>query len=67
VLETQRDEQPMHTPAGRRIAICPATYTDTTCASCQVCARADRGDVIIGFPAHVTRTWQIDEQMPLFG
>ena len=26
------------TPAGRRIAICPATYTDATCKSCGACA-----------------------------
>ena len=30
---------PRFTPAGRRIAICPATYTDATCKSCGACAR----------------------------
>ena len=29
---------PRRTPAGRLIAICPATYTDATCQSCGACA-----------------------------
>jgi hypothetical protein len=42
----------LHTPAGRRIVICPATYRDdVTCASCRLCAVAGR-KVIVGFPAH---------------
>ena len=41
---------PRYTPAGRRIAVCPATYTDATCRSCCVCAHAR--DAVIGFPAH---------------
>ena len=41
---------PRYTPAGRRIAICPATYTDATCKSCGACARVR--DAVIGFPAH---------------
>ena len=41
---------PRYTPAGRRIAICPATYTDATCKSCGACARPR--DAVIGFPAH---------------
>ena len=39
-----------HTPAGRRIPICPATYTDANCKSCGVCA--EPRDAVIGFPAH---------------
>ena len=30
---------PRRTPAGRRIAVCPATYSDATCKSCGACAR----------------------------
>jgi hypothetical protein len=30
---------PRHTPAGKRIAICPATYSDATCKTCGACAR----------------------------
>jgi hypothetical protein len=41
---------PRHTPAGRRIAICPATYSDATCKTCGACARIR--DAVIGFPAH---------------
>lgn len=40
------------TPAGRVVAICPAsTHEGISCASCGVCAKADR-KAIIGFPAH---------------
>jgi hypothetical protein len=43
------------TPAGRTIIVCPAQTRDgVTCATCGLCARADRG-VIIGFRAHGTR------------
>jgi hypothetical protein len=41
---------PIHTPAGRRIAVCPATYTSTTCEACRACAKPR--EAIIGFPAH---------------
>jgi hypothetical protein len=39
-----------HTTAGRRIAVCPATYSDATCKTCGACARVR--DAVIGFPAH---------------
>jgi hypothetical protein len=43
------------TPAGRHVAICPATISDdVTCASCGLCAEAGRKS-IIGFPAHGNR------------
>jgi len=41
---------PRFTPAGRRIAVCPATYSDATCKSCGACAHVR--DAVIGFPAH---------------
>jgi hypothetical protein len=41
---------PRHTPTGRRIAICPATYSDATCKTCGACAHVR--DAVIGFPAH---------------
>jgi hypothetical protein len=31
-----------YTPAGRRIAICPATYSDATCKTCGACALCQR-------------------------
>lgn len=43
----------LETPLGRSVAVCPATYLDTNCAACGLCARADR-KVIVGFPAHGT-------------
>jgi hypothetical protein len=45
---------PQYTPAGRRIAICPATYSDATCKTCGACAHVR--DAVIGFPAH--GAWQ---------
>jgi hypothetical protein len=44
---------PSFTSKGRRIAVCPATYSDATCASCRACAHSRNG-TIIGFPAHGT-------------
>lgn len=40
------------TPAGRKVATCPATYRDdVTCATCGLCQVQGR-KVIVGFPAH---------------
>jgi hypothetical protein len=39
------------TPQGRLVAQCPATYNDTSCKDCGLCAKANR-KVIVGFPAH---------------
>jgi hypothetical protein len=30
---------PRYTPSGRRIAVCPATYSNATCMTCGACAR----------------------------
>ncbi len=50
--DTVQGNVDLHTPAGRRIVVCPATYRDDiTCASCQLCQRAER-KTIVGFPAH---------------
>ncbi|HLY45992.1 MAG TPA: hypothetical protein VKQ73_10470 [Stellaceae bacterium] len=49
---------PRHTPAGRRIAICPATYTDATCKSCGACTT--QREAVIGFPAH--GPWRVVEK-----
>lgn len=46
--------KPLKTPAGRHVAICPATVRDDVqCANCGICAKATR-KAIIGFPAHGT-------------
>jgi hypothetical protein len=49
---------PTRTPGGRRIAICPATYTDATCKSCGACA--EPREAVIGFPAH--GAWRMVEK-----
>ena len=56
VLDAKEGERhDVTTPAGRKVATCPATYRDdVTCASCQLCQRKDR-KVIVGFPAHGMR------------
>jgi hypothetical protein len=41
---------PRYTPSGRRIAVCPATYSNATCKTCGACARVRHA--VIGFPAH---------------
>ena len=46
---------PRRTPNGTKVAVCPATYLDTSCNECKLCASARNGDTIIGFPAHGTR------------
>ncbi len=52
--------QNTRTPAGRRVVVCPATQRDdVSCATCQLCQRADR-TTIIGFPAHGTQKRKID-------
>jgi hypothetical protein len=50
--DTVQGNAPISTPAGRKVAVCPATYRDdVSCSSCGLCQRQDR-KVIIGFPAH---------------
>lgn len=39
------------TPKGNTIKVCPASVGNATCASCAICADADR-KTIVGFPAH---------------
>jgi hypothetical protein len=42
------------TPAGNKVVICPAQRSDTTtCTTCRLCSRADRG-FMIGFLPHGT-------------
>ena len=46
---------PRHTPAGRKVAICPATYMDTRCIDCRACSTKGKRASVIGFPAHGVR------------
>ena len=42
----------LRTPQGRRVTICPATYSDdVSCATCKLCQKVKR-PAIVGFPAH---------------
>jgi hypothetical protein len=51
----------IHTPAGRRVVVCPATYLpDVSCATCALCQIRDR-KVIVGFPAHGTTARKASE------
>lgn len=52
---------PKFTPQGSRIAVCPATYTDTTCLDCGACASEKPRAAIIGFPAHGTKKKHVSE------
>ena len=56
VLPHDFDARTTVTPAGRRVAQCPATYMETDCARCGLCAVSNRA-VIVGFPAHGT-SWR---------
>ena len=42
---------PKKTPGGRAISVCPATFLDTNCKNCGLCARIGRKSVV-GFPGH---------------
>ncbi len=51
-LVAESASRTLHTPAGRKVVICPAQLRDgVTCASCGLCAVSDR-EVIIGFLPH---------------
>jgi len=41
---------PKRTPAGRAMPVCPATYLDTSCKDCGLCARQRHS--VVGFPGH---------------
>lgn len=47
------------TPKGRKIVVCPATFTDTNCSQCRLCATKPQQHYVIGFPAHGVRKGKI--------
>lgn len=51
VLPEDTKEKKLTTNGGNKVAVCPATYSETNCKECQLCAHSDR-KVIVGFPAH---------------
>ncbi|KQS84311.1 hypothetical protein ASG58_21310 [Rhizobium sp. Leaf383] len=58
---------PKHTPDGNRIAVCPATYTETNCLQCGACAKSGDRSAIIGFPAHGTKKKQVSQMATASG
>lgn len=54
VVPSDKTERFYRTESGRKVITCPATVHDNvTCATCGLCAQADR-EFIIAFPAHGT-------------
>lgn len=51
---------PDTTPNGKKIVVCPATWTDTNCDRCRLCSH-DRKGIVIGFPVHGTRKQKVNE------
>ena len=49
-----------YTPKGRKVAICPATYTDTNCLNCKACSKPRPQGTVIGFPAHGAQKKRVD-------
>jgi len=51
VVVSREAPKVLKTPKGRRILVCPAQTSDTTCVECELCADPGRKN-IIGFRAH---------------
>lgn len=55
VLLPENSPETVHTPAGRKVIVCPAqSRQGVTCSTCQLCAVKTRS-VIVGFRAHGSR------------
>lgn len=54
---------PRATRSGVKVAICPASYHEVTCAECGVCSGRRPNNTIIGFPAHGSGKAAIDRQI----
>jgi hypothetical protein len=48
------------------VVTCPATYSDTTCEKCGLCAKTDRA-FAIGFPAHGNRRLLVNQRFAQSG
>lgn len=51
VISSTVQTRNFETPRGRRVVVCPATYSEITCQQCKLCAVVHRKS-IVGFPAH---------------
>jgi hypothetical protein len=54
---------PRRTASGVKVAVCPATYHEVTCADCGVCSTTRRNGTIVGFPAHGNRRSMLDKKL----
>jgi polyferredoxin len=64
VLPSTTAAHSLHTPAGRKVVVCPATYrNDVKCFNCGICYSAVSDRAVIGFPAHGTKKRVIDIQL----
>ena len=59
VLTVASNAQNTTTKKGRKVVICPAQKSNTTCGQCKLCAKSDR-KVIVGFRSHGFRSKQVD-------
>lgn len=50
----------LRTPKGTKVAICPATYTETNCQQCGACSKRRAADTVIAFPAHGSKKRTVD-------
>ena len=61
ILPSTTTEKVLHTPAGRKVVVCPVFYRDDmNCMRCGICQNASPDRAIVGFPAHATRKRVID-------
>lgn len=51
VILPQGTIKPVRTPAGRQVAVCPASLGNIDCLNCGICQQRDRA-AIMGFSAH---------------
>lgn len=51
---------PLRTPAGNWVIVCPATVENTDCLNCGICQKTGR-EAIVGFPAHGTRAKNVQK------
>ena len=51
-------DQPVITPKGNFVIVCPAVTGNTDCLNCGICQNRHR-DAIVGFPAHGTQALRV--------
>jgi hypothetical protein len=54
---------PRRTASGVKVAVCPATYHEVTCADCGICSGTRRNGTIVGFPVHGNRRSMLDKKL----